>query len=75
MSKLRMEEMPPLGDDRLAEFLRFTVAEVDWKAGPVEVLSDTNRLLAHYGLEIVMLDTGGDSFAWKVAQLSTEEAA
>lgn len=42
------------------------VASVDYKAPPHEVLEAVDRLIAEDHLEIVLLDTGGDEYAFRV---------
>lgn len=42
------------------------VASVDYKAPPHEVLEAVDRLIAEEHLEIVLLDTGDDQYAFRV---------
>lgn len=48
------------------------IQQVDYKTSPHDVLEAIDDQLALYDLEVVMLDTGDDSYAWKIAKLSSE---
>ena len=43
-----------------------TAACVDWKDNPQMVLEQVDEQLACLGLEIVMLETGSDSYVWTI---------
>lgn len=38
----------------------------DWKASPQAVLEIVNDQLADHGLEVVMIETHSDEYAWKI---------
>ena len=39
---------------------------LDWKTNPQRVLKEIDGLLEKYGLEIVMVDEGNDSYVFKI---------
>lgn len=51
-----------------AEGDRYNSKMADWKAAPPSVLEDVDRQLADHGLEIVMIETGGDCYEWMIAK-------
>jgi hypothetical protein len=50
------------------------IQQVDYRGAPHEVLEAIDGQLTPYGLEVVMLDTGDDSYAWKIARARGEPA-
>jgi hypothetical protein len=48
-----------------------TIQQADYRAKPYEVLDAVDSQLLPYGLEVVLFDTGDDSYAWRLAKSPT----
>ncbi|MGF3027845.1 hypothetical protein ACQVP2_34265 [Methylobacterium aquaticum] len=68
---LRNEPLPDLSGDALDEFLSTQAQSCDWREAPDGVLSSVSFLLKPYGLEVVMMTTGDDSYAFRIAPIAT----
>jgi hypothetical protein len=39
---------------------------IDWKESPGDVLEVVDDQLAEYGLEVIIIDLGGDTYVWRI---------
>jgi hypothetical protein len=53
-------------DEDWFDNLDFPTKGVDWKVGPETTLEEVDEALRSHGLEIVMIDTGGDEISFGI---------
>jgi len=51
-----------IGDNE--DFSEFAFA--DWKASPAEVLKSVDEQLKAHGLQVMLLEDGSDTYAWRI---------